>query len=127
MGVGQSVEHINAMRGEPYVHLAPVFGTAFADNQILHSQTIDQTNGAMVCDLELFSKFSDGRRISSWKTFNSEERLVLARSNPGRCSLRLAEAQELPEIVSECSQGFILCLGYAGGSCFLAGVHSNEF
>ena len=78
MGAGQFIEYFNAVRGESDIHLATVFGTGDPYCQFLCSQPIDQPYGTVVCDLKLFSKFSDRRGIAPWKPFDGEESLVLA-------------------------------------------------
>ena len=80
MGVCQFVEYFHAVRGQSDVHLATVFDTGYAADQFLRCQTVDQSYGTVVRDLQLFSKFSDGRGISAWKAFYGQESLVLARS-----------------------------------------------
>jgi len=80
VGVGKFVEYFEAVHGESDVHLATVFCTGCAADQILCRQTIDQSNGTVVRDLQLFGKFSDSHRISTRKALNREKCLVLARS-----------------------------------------------
>lgn len=76
----QFIEYFHAVRGESDVHLATVFDTGYAADQFLRCQTVNQSYGTVVRDLQLFSKFSDGRGISARKAFNGQESLVLPRS-----------------------------------------------
>jgi hypothetical protein len=80
MGTCQFVEYFYAVCGEGDVHLATVFGTGYPADQFLRGQTVDQSYGTVVRDLQLFSKFSNGRGVSAWKAFNGQESLVLPRS-----------------------------------------------
>jgi hypothetical protein len=100
------------MRCETHVHLSTVLRTWFANDQSLEPKPVDQANRAVVRNLQLLGEFSDGGRVSTRKSFDREECLILARrqSGGGRCNL--AEMQELPEAVAESRQCFVLTLGH---------------
>jgi hypothetical protein len=91
VGIGQLLEYLGPVSAESYVHLSPIFGAGLADNQFLRREAIDQSNGAMVCDLKLFSQFSDGNGISSGKAFDGEQSLMLAGRHPGSFGCGLTE------------------------------------
>jgi len=114
------------MSAESYVHLSPIFGAGFADDQFLCPEAIDQSNGAVVGNLKLFSQFTDSNGISSRKAFDGEQSLVLTGRDPGGFGCGLTKVEELSEIIAECSQSLILCLGDAGGGSLFAGVHFKE-
>ena len=126
MGIGELLEYFAPVSAESYVHLSPIFGAGLADNQFLRPEAIDQSNGAMVSNLKLFSQLSDSNGISSRKAFDGEQSLVLAGRHPGGFGCGFTKMEKLPEIIAERSQGFIFRLGHAGGSPFFAGVHSSE-
>ena len=92
----------------------------------MRREAIDQSNGAVVGNLKLFSQFSDSNGISSRKAFDGEQSLVLAGRQPGGFGCGLAKMEKLPEIIAECSQGLIFCLGDAGGGSSFAGVQFKE-
>jgi uncharacterized protein YjiS (DUF1127 family) len=112
MSAGQFVQHFGAVRCETHVHLAAVLCTWFSNHQSLKTKSVDEANRAVVRNLKLLGKFSDGRRVSARKSFDREECLILAwrQSRGGRCNL--AEMQELPEAVAESRQRFVLTLGH---------------
>ncbi|HEY2123268.1 MAG TPA: hypothetical protein VGH07_06720 [Chthoniobacterales bacterium] len=91
MGIGQLLEYFGPVSAESYVHLSPIFGAGFADDQFLRTEAVDQSNGAMMCNLKLFSQFSDGNGISSRKAFDGEQSLMLAGRHPGSFGCGLTE------------------------------------
>ena len=126
MGIGELLEYFTPVSAESYVHLSPIFGAGLADNQFLRPEAIDQSNGAMVSNLKLFSQLSDSNGISSRKAFDGEQSLVLAGRHAGGFGCGLTKLQKLSEIIAECSQGLILCFGDAGGGSLFAGVQFKE-
>ena len=90
------------------------------------AEAIDQSNSAVVGNLKLFSQFSDSNGISSRKAFDGEQSLVLAGRHPGGFGCGLTKMEKLSEIIAECSQGLIFCLGDAGGGSSFAGVQFKE-
>jgi hypothetical protein len=112
VSAGQLIEHFDAVRCETHVHLSAVLCTWFANDQSLDPKPVDQANGAVVRNLQLLGEFSDGGRVSTRKSFDREECLILAwrQSGGGGCSL--AEMEELPKAVAESRQRFILTLGH---------------
>jgi hypothetical protein len=91
MGIGQLLEYLGPASAQSYIHLSPIFGAGLADNQFLRREAIDQSNGAVVCNLKLLSQFSDGNGISSWKAFDGEQSLMLAGRHPGSFGCGLTE------------------------------------
>ena len=126
MGIGQLLEYFSPVSDESYVHLSPIFGAGLADDQFLRSEAIDQSNGAVVGNLQLFSQLSDSNGISSRKAFDGEQSLVLAGRHPGGFGCGLTKVEKLSKIIAECSQGLIFCLGDAGGGSLFAGVQFKE-
>jgi hypothetical protein len=126
VGIRELLEYFTPVSAESYIHLSPIFGASLADDQFLRPEAIDQSNGAVVGNLQLFSQLSDINGISSRKAFDGEQSLVLARRYPGGFGCRLTKVEKLSEIIAECSQGLILCLGDAGGGSWFAGVQFKE-
>jgi hypothetical protein len=91
VGISEPLKYFSSVSAEPYVHLPPIFGAGFADDQFLCPEAIDQSDGAVVCNLKLFGQFSDGNSISSRKAFDGEQRLMLAGRHPGSFSCGLTE------------------------------------
>jgi len=112
MSTGQLIEHFGTVRGETYVNLSAVLCTWFANDQSLEPKPVDQANRAVVRNLQLLGEFSDGGRVSTRKSFDREECLILAWRQSGRGRCNLAEMQELPEAVAESRQRFVLTLGH---------------
>ena len=80
VGICHLIQQFDTARGESDIHLATIFVTGDADDQFLRPKPIDQPDGTMVGNLQLFCQFADGGGIPTWKAFDGEESLVLPRS-----------------------------------------------
>src|SRR5215475_3962937 len=83
----------------------------FAPNQPLCHQSIDQTNRAVVANLQPFRKLPNTRRFSPRESFDSKKRLVMLRRDSGGVGCRLAEMQKTTQRVTKRCQKFVLIFG----------------
>lgn len=72
MSGGQFFEGRGPITTELYEDVAPVLGPIRSFNQFLGGESINQLDGGMVSDLELFGKLADSQAFSSGKPFDRE-------------------------------------------------------
>ncbi len=63
-----------------------------------------------MADAKLFGKVVDGYVVSSRKTLNGEQRLMLLRRQPGVPCCSLAEPEKAAQQVAECSERAVVAL-----------------
>ena len=72
MSGGQFLESCGPITTELYKDVAPVFGPIRSFNQFLSGEPINQLDGGMVSNLELFGELADSQAFSSGKPFDCE-------------------------------------------------------
>jgi hypothetical protein len=72
MSRGQFLKRCGSIATELYEDVAPVLGPIRSFNQFLSGEPIDQLDGGMVSDLQLFGELADSQAFSSGKPFDCE-------------------------------------------------------
>ena len=68
----QFPEKLAAFTAESHIDIAPVLLTVFPFNEILRSQTVNESDGAMVSNLELIGQFADCHAFPLRETFDGK-------------------------------------------------------
>jgi hypothetical protein len=72
MSGGQFLQGCGPIATQFYEDVAPVLGAICSFNQILSGEPINQLDGGMVSDLELFGELADSQAFSSGKSLDRE-------------------------------------------------------
>jgi hypothetical protein len=93
---------------KPHINLASIIRRGFTANKSVSDKPVDQTDSTVVTNLEALSEFTDGGTVASRKTFDSQQRLVMLRSDAGGESSSFTEVQKTSQGVAERCQQFVL-------------------
>ncbi len=98
------VQQAPSFRGQPEPNFTLVPGRTDAPNVSGCSEAVYETDGAVVTDQELLGECADRGLDGIACPVNREQGLVLLGSEPSSSGCRLAENQELPDMVPEVSE-----------------------
>jgi len=113
----QLLEDSFAAMAELNEDLAAILGGRFTNDQLLHHQPINQSNRAVVAELQSFGQLAHGDPVARGKTLDGQQGLMLLRRNASRHGGSFAETEEPPERVAKRGQRFILRFVNSPGSC----------
>ena len=82
MGGRKFREHALSAFGQRNKDLSPVVGCTLSRDELLGDQPIHQTNRTVVPNLQFLREFPDRNSLSSGKTFDREQPLMLLRREP---------------------------------------------
>jgi len=74
-------------------------------------QPVNQTNRAMMAQLQAFGQFGDRDKVATREAFDGEQGLMLLRGQPGLTGGVLAEIQKPPQRVPQGGQRFVVRFG----------------
>lgn len=89
-------------------HPPPVFLRVRAFHQFFIDHPVDQTDGAVMTELQTLSQFADADTVASGKSLDRQQRLVLLRPQADRLRRLFAEMKKPPERIAKCRERFIL-------------------
>lgn len=94
---GKFFERPAAAIRECEMNLATVTRPPFSNNQPLGCQAINQSNGAVMADLQTFGQFADGDASGPAETLDGQQRLVLLGRDSRLLRRLLTEPQKLTQ------------------------------
>src|SRR6185312_127540 len=100
----KAFDHLFAVAGETQLHTPAIRWRRSAAEQLAPHQPVDQTDGAVMTNLQVISEFSNKRVVPSRKPFQDEQRLMLLYGESGAAGRLFAEVQENPQGVSDGGQ-----------------------
>src|SRR5258708_22948624 len=108
MGSRESLENLGSGTAEFHKDFAPVLVIILPFNQFLGGETVNQFDGCMMNDLELFCQFTDGYTFPLRESFDGKQGLILARSETSGLSGFFTELEESPKMIAECCEQSVL-------------------
>src|SRR5262245_45194305 len=116
MGDGQGPEHGLALAGESDQDLTAIIAARRAAHEPTRHEAIDETDRAVVADLESLGQSADGRNSTGGQPLQSEERLMVLRLEAGDPSAAATPLEETADAVAELGERTILALAGAAAA-----------
>lgn len=114
MAPTQPIQEAPGFRGEPESDFAFVPGRTHAPDVSGRHEPVDEPDGTVVTDEKLLGELPNGGLESIARPLDRKQGLVLLGSKPVSPGGRLAENQELPDVVPEVSQQLVIFLRQRG-------------
>jgi len=80
-----------------YINFPPITVALLPDDQTLRLQTIDESDGAVVLDMEAFGQLAVRHMIATGKAFDCQKRLMLGWRESDGIGCLFAEFKKLPQ------------------------------
>jgi len=107
---GKFLQRLLAPLRQCEIYLAAIGTVVFAHDKTLFYEAVDQPDRAVMTDLQALGQFFDRNLPPRRQTFDGEQSLVLLRRHPRAMRCFLAEAEKLPERITQVCQCFIFRL-----------------
>lgn len=111
---GEFFQYLFTFGGQFDVNLAVGLGVLGATQILLFLQTIHETHGTVVNQLQALGQFADRNVVAFGKAFDGEKGLVLLRRQTGGMRDLFAEPKELAKRISKSGKHFVIAPGDLG-------------